>query len=111
MYRMHVRLSHRGARALLAGVLAILLLAFGSLATTATTELKLRERVMELEDERDALQEKYDGIMAQYKTVKGEMRASIDLQKRLDEALAEAARPFAKVASSIALVKAESCVE
>ena len=106
MYRMHVRLSHRGARALLAGVLAILLLAVGSRATTATTELKLRERVMELEDERDALQEKYDGIMAQYKTVKGEMRASIDLQKRLDEALAEAAELQARSGDASGLSKA-----
>lgn len=63
-----------------------------SLATANQShELRLRERVIELEDERDALQEKYETIVAEYKTVKGEVRASIDLQKRLDDALAVAA--------------------
>ena len=101
--------ASRVVRAWLAGALAILLLAVAESQAT-TTELKLRERVMELEDERDALQDKYDGIVAEYKTVKGEIRASIDLQKRLDEALAEAAKLQARSGDALGLARGlEKC--
>ena len=110
MHQMNVKSVPRIVRAWLAGVFAILLLAVASQATAATTELKLRERVIELEDERDTLQEKYDGIMAQYKTVKGEIRASIDLQKRLDEALSEAAELQARSGDASGLARGlEKC--
>ena len=47
---------------------------------------KLRERVIELEDSRDSLQTKYDRVMSDYKTLKGEIRSEIECQKSLDEA-------------------------
>lgn len=53
-------------------------------AQSSTT--KLRERVIELEDARDSLQSKYDRVMSEYKTLKGEIRSEIECQKSLDEA-------------------------
>jgi hypothetical protein len=58
-----------------------------SCSSTTDTTLKLRERVIELEDERDAIQGKYELLLDDYKTIKREIRASIDLKKRLDDAL------------------------
>ena len=96
------------ARSWLICVLAVLL-AMAS-TSTATTELKLRERVMALEDERDALQDKYEAIVAEYKTVKGEIRESIGLQKRLDEALLEVAELQARSGDAIGLARGlEKC--
>lgn len=69
-------------------------------AESSTT--KLRERVIELEDARDSLQSKYDRVLTEYKTLKGEIRSEIECQKNLDEAharLAEVDKKKSNVAS------------
>lgn len=76
---------------------SLLLHTIGVLTTTTTgvsaesSTTKLRERVIELEDARDSLQSKYDRIVSEYKTLKGEIRSEIECQKSLDEAYAKLA--------------------
>ena len=86
-----LRRPRRALSVLLCGALWFGTLTATVAATAQGQERRLRERVIELEDERDALKEKYEAIAAEYKTVKGEIRASIDIQRRLDDALAVAA--------------------
>lgn len=77
-----------------------------AVAADPSSTTKLRERVIELEDARDSLQNKYDRILLEYKTLKGEIRSEIECQKNLDEALEKLADVAKKEDNAATLEKA-----